>query len=437
MTHLLLGSLLMFAAVQQPTPGINFFSLKQDLEIGAESAREAEKSMHLVRDAAINTYLRSIGLRLSRHSSIPTLQYRFRVVNSREIDSVAFPGGAIYIQRGLLELTANEHELAAILAHEIAHAAARHGTSQLSRQLLVQAPASIASGLPVTDGWKDQLSRLGISFGADASFLHYSSAQEVEANTLAVEMLAKAGYAPQALSSLLEKIEHPAEGEERGVPAFVYSHPQSAAFEKPPGPEKPLKVSTEFQTFQASLHKIAPPPAADPQTTTAPELPNLFTHSMEFYKLGYPEGWQVTPTTANGAIIGPPDGIQNTRNGDDLIRGVMFDLYDVSDRPMTLAQATDRLMVYLRQRNINEAEPFKSLRMVPGAQTPMLVSAEPGLRTVMIGKSNFRDSSEIVWIVTRMYYQSLFYIVCVAPEEDFTKELQSTFEQIIRSVQLR
>ena len=134
--------------------------------------------------------------------------------------------------------------------------------------------------------------------------------------------------------------------------------------------------------------------------------------------------------TLNGAIIAPPDGIQTTRTGDDLVRGVMFDMYDVSERPMTLAQATDRLLVYLRQRNT-------SLRVIPGAQTQTLVSAEPGLRTVMIGRSTFQDSSEIVWVVTRMYYQSLFYIVCVAPEEEFTRDFQSTFEQIIRSIQLR
>ena len=273
MIHVLLGSLLMFTtAQQQPTPGINFFSLKQDVEIGAEASREAETGMHLVRDASLNAYIRAIGVRLARQSSMPTLQYRFRIVNSGEIDSLAFPGGAIYVHRGLIELAANEHELAAMLAHEIAHAAARHGTSLLSRQLLVQSPASMASGLPVTDGWKDQLLRLGISVGSDASFLHYSAAQEVEASTMAMEMMTKAAYAPQALLSILEKVEHPAEGEERGIPAFVYSHPQSEAFEKQPGPDEPLAASAAFKNFQESLARIALPPDEDDveATTTTP-----------------------------------------------------------------------------------------------------------------------------------------------------------------------
>ena len=78
----------------------------------------------------------------------------------------------------------------------------------------------------------------------------------------------------------------------------------------------------------------------------------------------------------------------------------------------------------------------QSLRIVPGAQTQMLVSDEPGLRTVMIGQSSTTNSSEVVWVVTRIYYQSLFYMVFVAPEDEFPM-YQSIFEQIIRSARLR
>src|SRR5207253_1978143 len=88
-----------------------------------------------------------------------------------------------------------------------------------------------------------------------------------------------------------------------------------------------------------------------------------------------------------GAIIAPPDGILSSRNGDDVTHGVMFDLFDIAvpDRSLSLEQATNRLIVYLRQRN-------PSLRIVPGAQTQVLVSDEPGVRTVMIGKD---DSSTV------------------------------------------
>ena len=109
----------------------------------------------------------------------------------------------------------------------------------------------------------------------------------------------------------------------------------------------------------------------------------------------------------------------------------MFDLFDISvpDRSLTLEQATNRLIVFLHEHN-------PSLKMVPGAQTQTLVSDEPGLRTVMIGKSDSDNSSEVVWVVTRVYYKSLFYLVFVAPEDEFPM-YQPVFEQMIRSARLR
>src|SRR4051812_36741069 len=111
MTHILLGALLILTAAQhQQTPGLNFFSVQQDLEIGAASARQAEQSMPVMRDGSITAYVRGIGLKLLRRNPMRGLQFRFRVVNSREIDSFALPGGAIFVHRGLLELASNEDE---------------------------------------------------------------------------------------------------------------------------------------------------------------------------------------------------------------------------------------------------------------------------------------------------------------------------------------
>lgn len=76
------------------------------------------------------------------------------------------------------------------------------------------------------------------------------------------------------------------------------------------------------------------------------------------------------------------------------------------------------------------------LRIVPGAQTQTLISDEPALRTVMIGKPDASNEPEVVWVVTRLYYKTLFYMVCVAPEEEFPI-YQPVFEQMIRSVRFR
>lgn len=436
MSILLLGALLLLTNSQ----GVNFFSAKEDIQIGAESVKAAEQSLPLVRD--VTGFFRIIGQRVTRSVSLPKLQYNFRIVNSKERHSLAFPNGAIYVNRGLIDIASNDDEVAAILAHEVGHVAGRHGTAQLSRQLLMQSPLAIATGLPTMDGLKEQLTRFGILLGADAPFLRYARDQELEACLTAVRLLADARFDPKALRTLLDKINEAQTGEGARAPAFVFSHPQpvtvspeiAAEIERRDSPPRRARTSAEFRTFRASLQKAAYPVAAkETAVSDAPDtIPNVFAHPQDYYRLGYPAGWQVTRTGANGAIIAPADGVQTVRLGDDITHGVMFDLFDLSiaNRALTLEEATNRLIVFLRQRN-------QSLRIVPGAQMPALISDEPGLRTVMIGESQqAKTSSEVVWVVTRVYYQSLFYMVFVAPEDEFPA-YQPIFEQIIRSVRLR
>jgi Zn-dependent protease with chaperone function len=436
MTKVLLGVLLLLA-----TGGtVNFFSLEQDVEIGSESAKQAEESLSLVKDLSVDSYFRTIGHRLVQDRSLPDFQYRFRIVNSKDVNSLGFPGGTIYISRGLLQFASNDDELAAILAHEIGHVASRHGTAQLTRQLIVEAPIAIAAGLTATEAWKEQLSKLGISLGIDAPFLRYSRDQELEASLLAVRLMAQARFDPGAVQTLLEKVNEGATGEAPRALAFVFNHPQSEMVAPEIGDEidrvtttpRHPRVSQEFRTFQTALQRITYPSAKAAAIDPEPDsISKVFTHPQDFYRLGYPDGWVVTRTGTNGAIIAPVDGVQSSRNGDDVTHGVMFDLFDtaVADRSLTLEQATNRLIVYLRQRN-------QSLRIVPGAQTQMLVSDEPGVRTVMIGRDDSNTSSEVIWVVTRSYYQNLFYMVFVAPEDEFAM-YQPVFEQMIRSVRLR
>jgi beta-barrel assembly-enhancing protease len=431
----LLGALLLLTQSRN----INFFSLSQDIEIGSVSSKEAEKTLPLVRDSNLNLHLRGIGQRLIRNAALPSLQYQFRIVNSKDINSLGFPGGAIYVNRGLIELAVNDDELAAILAHEIGHVASRHGTAQLSRQLLVQSPISIAGGLPMMDVWREQLTKLGVSFGLNASFLRYSRDQEIEAGLMAVRLLADAKRDHNALRTVLEKISEIQNAEGGRSPAFVFNHPQAETL----APEiveeierlrvlqqRTARPTPGFRAFYAALLRLPYPTEKDAHESPSNDATwNVFTHPKDFFRLGYPPEWQITRTGPDGAIAAPSDGVQTSRAGDDVTHGVMFDLFDISDRPLTLEQATNRLIILLRQNN-------QSLRIVPGAQAQILVSDEPGMRTVLIGQSRSTNSSEVVWVVTRVYYQSLFYMVFVAPEDEFPM-YQPIFEQIIRSARVR
>jgi Peptidase family M48 len=460
MTRIVLGMMLLLLSAGGQS--INIFSLKEDIEIGAESAREAERSLSLISNTSVaHRFVSTTGLRVSQNRTIPNLpnlKYQIRIVNSRDVNSLGFPGGAIYINRGLLEMAANDDEVAAIVAHEVGHVASRHGTSQLSKQLLVQAPLALAAGLPASQVWRDEIKKLGIAVGIDAPFLRYNREQELEAGLLAVRLLSEARYDPNAFRTLLEKVNETQTSDAPRALPFVFNHPQSEmlapeiadALDRLSSPTRTASASVEFRTFRSSLLRFAAPPAKPAAVTdvdpAADSLSNVFNHPLEYYRLSYPTGWQVTRTPPNGAIIAPVDGVQNSRNGNDVTHGVMFDLFDVSvpDRSFSLEQATNRLLAYLRQRNPQPADLLfyetkvgtSWLRLVPGAQTQMLVSDEPGLRTVLIGKPDATSQPEVAWVVTRLYYQSLFYMVFVAPEDEFPL-YQPVFEQMIRSVRFR
>src|SRR5882672_7745305 len=285
MKSLLLGALLLLTSGQS----VNFFSLKQDVEIGSVASKEAEQALPLIRDGNLNRYFRSIGQRITRSPSLPTLQYRFRIVNSKELNSLGFPGGSIYVNRGLIEVAANDAEVAAILAHEIGHVAARHGTAQLSRQLLVQAPISIAAGLPTIDSWKDQLTRLGISFGVDAPFLRYSTSQEAEADLMAIRLLSEARFDTNGLRTLLEKINEVQTAEGGRSPLFVFNHPQSENLSLEIADEierldstrqTHARANAEFKTFRAALLKVASPTADKeiPSAALPDAIASVFAH---------------------------------------------------------------------------------------------------------------------------------------------------------------
>jgi Zn-dependent protease with chaperone function len=455
MAHVLLGALLVLLAAGQ---SINFFSLKQDVEIGSESAKEAEQSLSLLASSSLpHRYVSSVGYRITQNRSLPALKYRYRVVNSMDINSVGFPGGAIYLNRGLLEIASNDDEVAAIVAHEVSHIASRHGTAQLSRQLMVQAPLKIAAGTPLTEVWRDEIAKLGIALGIDAPFVRYNGDQELEAGLMTVQLMSDARFDPNAFRTLMDKINEAETSDVARRPVFLFNHPQSQTLapdideriDKLSTPSRRARASADFRAFRSALLKLAVPVPALIETADADSadgLPEVFIHPMDYYRLSHPEGWQVTRIGQNGAIIAPADGVQPSRNGTDVSHGVMFDMFDISlpDRSLTLEQATNRLIAFLRQRNQTPADRrfvdprvgTSWLRMIPGAQTQTLISGEPGIRTVMIGRPDTSSQQEIAWVVTRLYYQSLFYMVFVAPEDEFPT-YQPVFEQMIRSVRLR
>src|SRR5262245_35159623 len=131
------------ALAQSYRPGFNIFSPQQDYEIGRQSALAANRQLRTYSDARVTR----IGKRLAAYAPGARFPYEFRVVNDSGINAFALPGGFVYVNKGALDAARNEDEIAAVIAHEIAHVSMRHGTNQASKAYLAQAGLGLVSGL--------------------------------------------------------------------------------------------------------------------------------------------------------------------------------------------------------------------------------------------------------------------------------------------------
>ncbi|HUE80602.1 MAG TPA: M48 family metallopeptidase [Pyrinomonadaceae bacterium] len=200
-------------AQTQLRPGMNLFSLRDDIEIGQRSAAQIERQYRTSNNARVT----NIGRRLASVSSMPNLPWRFRVIQSNDANAFALPGGYIYITSGMLQRTRNESELAGVLAHEITHVTLRHGTNQASKAMLAQMPLQVLGGR-LGGGLMGTLAQLGIGLGLNSVFLKYSRSAETQADVGAVQLMRRAGYNPQGLVSFMRTL-----GNRGGV--FFASHP--------------------------------------------------------------------------------------------------------------------------------------------------------------------------------------------------------------------
>jgi predicted Zn-dependent protease len=204
--------------------GVNFYSLDKEQAMGRELAQEVERQAKLLKDPVINEYINRVGQNLVLHSDAK-VPFTIKVIDSDEVNAFALPGGYFYVDTGLILAADSEAELAGVMAHEIAHVAARHATRNMTKSDLFQIASVplIFAGGPV--GYAvGQAAGLALPMG----FLKFSRDAEREADLLGMEYAYSAGYDPQSFVDFFEKLE----AQEKHKPGFVAkafsTHPMTA-----------------------------------------------------------------------------------------------------------------------------------------------------------------------------------------------------------------
>ncbi|HEV8524129.1 MAG TPA: M48 family metallopeptidase [Terriglobales bacterium] len=431
-------------AFPQPE-GFNQFSIEQEIELGRQAAAEADQQLPLVpANNPLSEYVNRIGQNLAGKIPDSKFVYNFKVVNMKEINAFALPGGPVRINVGVITAADNEAELAGVIAHEISHVYMRHATRNASRQMAAQIPAAILGSI-LGGGVGGQLARLGISFGLGSVFLKYSRDAEREADLVGAKILYEAGYDPHAMVSFFEKLQK--EGGSRG-PEFLSSHPDpgnraqlvsTAIGELPP---KSYRQNTaEFRRMHEVAMGLKPSSAeevAQRQQQRAPMgdlsvsdiAPSRSFRTLQHsvFQISYPENWQVYGNSSSPVTIAPAAGVSQ----DAIAYGVIISGFR-PQRSGSLAAATEELYGMLRQSN-------PELQMVGGVQRAA-VSGMQAMAVNLAGRSPLRTrdgrpvAERDLLITVQRQDGSVLWILFVSPEAHFD-ELRPTFEAMLQSLRV-
>src|SRR2546425_8241588 len=238
----------------------NKFKPTDDVKLGRQAAAEAEQQFPLLRDSEVTSYVERIGQRLV--ASIPPefqhpeFRYYFKVINARDINAFALPGGPMYVNRGMIEAARTEGEMAGVMAHELSHVALRHGTAQATKAQKYSLLAGVL-GIGGTILGGPAVGQLAAA-PVGVYFLKFSREYETEADLLGARIMSRAGYDPHDLANMFKTIEQTSGG---GGGGFLSDHPgpanryarinQEAEYLRV---ENPIRYSQDFDRVQARLH---------------------------------------------------------------------------------------------------------------------------------------------------------------------------------------
>ncbi len=202
----------------------NFVSLEKEIQIGAQYAQMFEQTARLVEDPVVVEYVDRLGQNIVKHSDAK-VPFVIKVVDTDEVNAFALPGGYFYVNKGLILEADTESELAGVMAHEIAHVAARHATERMTKSQLLQfaaLPALFMGGY-----WTQVAMQNGLGMGLSLAVLGITRKAEEEADQLGTQYLWNSGYDPNAFVSFFEKLQAKEKDKPGAFGSFWRTHPST------------------------------------------------------------------------------------------------------------------------------------------------------------------------------------------------------------------
>jgi len=243
--------------------GVNLFSLEREISLGKSLAQEVERSSKMIDDPVVTEYVNRVGQNLVRNSDA-RVPFTIKVIDSDEVNAFALPGGFFYVNSGLILRAQEESELAGVMAHEIAHVAARHGTKNATKGELMQL-ASIPAMIFIPYSMAGYAMYQGLNLAIPLTFLKFSRDAEREADFLGLQYMYKTGYDPNSYVTFFERIQADEKRRPGTIPKVFSTHPptpdrientQKEIARILPAKQEYLVTTSEFDTVKARLRNI-------------------------------------------------------------------------------------------------------------------------------------------------------------------------------------
>ena len=431
----------------------NKYKIQDDVKIGQQASAEVEKQFPILRDRESTNYVQGVGDRLVRsipnEFQQPAFEYEFEIVNARDINAFALPGGPMYLNRGMIQAAKTEGEMAGVMAHEISHIALRHGTANATKQ---SNPLNQILGIGAVLGGAILGGQAGAAIGGtiyQGFMLKYSRKYETQADILGARIMADAGYDPRDLANMFQTIAAQSGGSR--TPEFLSSHPNPKnRYEKINREAELLRVSPNpirntrgFERIQAKFARMPKAPSMaeiernaknNPQNTNptaggrySSRVPYPSTRTVRytggnFLQMRVPSNWKLFESQTS--VTFSPQGAYGDQG---ITHGALIGVAQTNRRG--LAQATEDYVKGVLQAN--------SYMRQQSGYTRTSLDGRAAYATNLSGRSPVTGRTEIATIVTtQLRSGDLFYVVMVAPQNESSR-YSRTFRNMLNSIDLR